>query len=149
MLPSRANLTTKTVEKIPQAVQKPKQSNNRKSIGVKTCGDCGAAQSSLPQIRCDGCKKTFHALWKRVSERTCRQLKREKTPWLCDKCDADGDEDGDREQDNETDGDNNEVYSTLTRISNLYTYRVVGIKKQLKELNIRGLFCWHCRQNCL
>lgn len=100
-------------------MSKPK--DKRKSIGVKTCGDCGTVVLPTgPQIRCDKCKKTFHAACKNVDERVCRKLKRDGTPWLCNECDAD-------EEEGEEENEENVELSSLKGI-------LIGIQKQLTDL---------------
>lgn len=72
-----------------QVNQATKPKNKRKSIGVKTCGDCGSV--ILPTaicIRCDQCKKSFHCVCKNIEERLCRKLTRDNTPWICEDCEV-------------------------------------------------------------
>lgn len=97
------------------------KSTKRKSIGaVKTCGDCGSViLPTSPQIRCDQCKKSFHSLCKKIDEKVCRKLARDKTPWHCDDCASDDEEDEEEEEDIDT--------MSIKKI-------LAAIQKQLTEL---------------
>lgn len=106
----------------PTKRKEPNTANKRKSIGVKTCSDCGSViASTTPQIRCEGCKKSFHTHCKNIDDRVYRKLKRDNTPWVCEQCDDEVEEEVQSES-----GDNIEL-ATLKSI-------LVGIQKQLTEL---------------
>lgn len=112
---------------------KNKQSNKRKSTGaVKTCGDCGTViEPTVSQIRCDQCKKSFHAECKNIAERVCRKLNRDKTPWLCDTYDDSAiDDPHDGENDESEDFDNESFKGILTDINK----KLSGLTKKCNDL---------------
>lgn len=120
----------------------PKKSENkRKSIGaVKTCGDCGTViLPTTTHIRCEQCKKSFHTACKKIDERVCRKLVRDKTPWLCEKCENDdgSDEDGMADDEDISSASTNQILAGIHKQLAKLTSKcneITGLKKQCGDI---------------